>query len=225
MPLPPDPWFTETPSFDKSTLPPGVEIQETNNLFRRHELINKNSEPLFIVRKKDPRELSSNNAQADPFLNSGLPKDYEPLYKITKDQVYFWDKLSNPNLGEWKMDDGSANDSGYPGAPIDGNYNLYEASRQIEEDNRPIFVKIPDPQEFYILGFYKGNPIEIKGTISYSLNSNYNPQKNEKSGCGEVWQGYTFRKIIGFSVFLTVTLVVIVGIGFLIYKLIRKYLQ
>jgi len=172
-PAGPDPWYIEELSFDNTTLPDGIKIVEIDSAYEPYALINENTEPFYIVRP---------NNTGKTFPNSELPKNYEPLFKITSNQVYFWGRLSSEDTEGWKPNSGGINNSGTTSLKINQDlYSLESESRQIYKDNRPKTVDIPDPQKFTILAFYKGSPIEIKGTLSYSLNDNYDPHKFEKS--------------------------------------------
>lgn len=166
-PAGPDPWFTTQLSFNQATLPDGVEIVQTESIYEPYALINKSSEPFYLVRENQWKD----------FPNSEFPDHYEPLYKITSSQVYFWGRLSSRDAEGWKPNSGGINDSAATRVRIDDSvYILEEESRQIYQDNRPAVVEIPEPQNFRILGFYRGAPIEIRGSLQYSLNEKYDPQ-------------------------------------------------
>lgn len=165
----PDPWFTTRLSFDEATVPSGIEIvQGDHSVYEPYALINKNSEPFYLVRE---------NPWKKSFPNSELPDEYEPLYKITSSEVYFWGQRDSRDPAGWKPNSGGINNSAAARVSINENvYILEEKSRQIYQDDRPAVAEIPQPQNFKILGFYRGVPIEIRGTLQYSLNEKYDPQ-------------------------------------------------
>ncbi len=217
-PAGPDPWFTTKLSFDQTTLPNGVEVVQTDSIYEPYALINKNSEPFYLVRE---------NFTGETFPNSELPKNYEPRFKITSNQVYFWGQLNSQDTEGWKPNSGGINNSAATMVRIDEDiYILDEESRQIYQDNRPAVVDIPAPQNFKILGFYKGNPVEIKGVLSYSLNDKYDPQRFAKGveACNKQDQLFNnpLRKILSF-VPLIIILGILLGLGFLIYKIIKRF--
>lgn len=180
-PAGPDPWFATQLSFDRSTLPKDVEIVQTDPTYEPYALINKSSEPFYLVREINPALLSPAYGDEYHFLNSELPENYEPRYKIKSSQVYFWGQLSSQDIEGWKPNSGGINNSAATRVKIGEDiYILDGESRQIYQDNRPAVVEIPNSQNFKILGFYKGNPVEIQGVLSYSLNENYDPQRSAK---------------------------------------------
>lgn len=209
-PAGPDPWFATELSFDQTTLPNGIEIVQTDSTY---ELINKNSDPFYLVRE--------NFTDWKIFPNSELPKNYEPRFKITSNQVYFWGQLSSQDIEGWKPNSGATR------VRIDEDiYNLDGESMQIYQDNRPAVVDIPAPQDFIILGFYRGNPVEIKGVLSYSLNDKYDPQRFAKGveACNRWNQSLNnpLWKILSF-VPLIIILGILSGLGFLIHKIIKRF--
>jgi len=219
-PAGPDPWFATKLSFDKSSLPSGIEIVQTDPTYEPYALINKNSEPFYLVREINPVLLSPAYGNEYRFPNSGLPDGYEPRFKITSSQVYFWGQLSSQDTKEWKPDSGGINNSSATRVRIDeGIYTLDGESRQIYQDNRPEVLDIPTSQNFKILGFYRGTPIEITGTLSYSLNENYDPQGFAKGvkDCND------FDKWgVSFSLLPILVLVSFVGlIVLVVYKVIK----
>src|SRR3990167_11466908 len=86
----PNPWFSTTLTFNKSTLPPGIEIVQTEPTYEPYSLINRNPEPFYIVKE--------NNTDWKTFPNSELPRNYEPLYKLINSQSYYYlnDEYSKP---------------------------------------------------------------------------------------------------------------------------------
>lgn len=215
----PNPWFATQLSFDSLTLPSGIEIVKTDPTYEPYALINKNSEPFYLVRE--------NFTDWKTFPNSELPKNYEPRYKITASQVYFWGQLSSQDTEGWKPNSGGINNSAVTRVRIDeGIYILEGESRQIYEDNRPAIVDIPDLQNFKILGFSKGNQVEIRGILNYSLNEKYDPQAFAKGveACNKWNQSLNspFWKILSFAPVIII-LLILSGIGFLIYMIVKRF--
>lgn len=168
-----DPWFATQLSFDQNTLPSGIEIVQTDSTYE--SLINKSSEPFYLVRE--------NFTDWKTFPNSELPQNYEPRYKLVNNQSFYYleDTYSKPPKPGYRLNSGGINNSATTRVRIDENVYILEGdSRQIYQDNRPADVEIPEPQSFKILGFYKGNPLEIHGRLSYSLNEKYDPQRFAK---------------------------------------------
>ena len=173
----PNPWFATQLSFEKSTLPSGIEIVQTDPIYEPYALINKSPDPFYLVREINPVLLSPAYGDEYRFPNSELPENYEPRYKITSSQVYFWGQLSSQDNEEWRPNSGGINNSAATRVRVNEDiYILNGESRQIYKDNRPTTVDIPDSQTFKIPGFYKGSAVEIRGTLNYSLNEKYDPQ-------------------------------------------------
>lgn len=159
----PDPWFKTQVTFDKNTIPNGIEIQANSTY--DPSLINKSLEPFYLVEK---------NSSNESYPNSELPPNYKPLYKITASQEYFWGRkniVSNDAEG-WNW---TGSNIAIYSIHDNQSFHTLEQSKQIFAANRPANVQIPEPQNFKILGFYKGSPVEIRGTIHYSLNDKYDP--------------------------------------------------
>lgn len=163
-----DPWFTTQLSFEQATIPSGIEIvQGSHPVHEPYVLINGSFDPFYVVRE---------NTWKKSFPNSELPDEYEPLYKITSSQVYFWGQRDSRDPEGWKPNSGGINNSAATRVGIDGRIYILEGeSRQIYQDDRPAVVEIPQPQNVKILGFYRGVPVEIRGVLQYSLNEKYDP--------------------------------------------------
>ncbi len=225
-PAGPDPWFATKLSFDQSTLPRGIEIVQTDSNYEPYALTNNNLEPFYLVREINPVLLSPAYGNEYRFPNSGLPEGYEPHYKITPNQVYFWGQLSSQDTEGWKPNSGGINNPAATRVRIGEDIYILEGeSRQIYQDYRPAVVNIPDPHNFKILGFFRGNPVEIKGTLSYSLNEKYDPQRLAKGveACNKLSQSLNnpLWKILSFAP-LIIILGVLTGVCFLVYKIVRR---
>lgn len=223
----PNPWFATQLSFERSTLPSGIEIVQTDPTYEPYALINKSPDPFYLVSEINPVLLSPAYGNEYRFPNSELPENYEPHYKITSSQVYFWGQLSSQDSEGWKPNSGGINNSAATRVRVGEDiYILDGESRQIFKDNRPAVVEIPSPQNFKILGFSKGNPVEIRGTLNYSLNEKYDPQAFAKGveACNEWGQSLNspFWKILSFAPVIII-LFIFSGIGFLIYKIIKRF--
>jgi hypothetical protein len=218
-PAGPDPWFVIKLSFDQLTLPSGIEIVQTDPIYEPYSLINKSSEPFYLVRE--------NLTDWKTFPNSELPQNYEPLYKITADQVYFWGQLSSEESVGWKPNSGGINNSAATRVRIDeGIYILEGESRQIYQDNRPAVVDIPDQQDFKILGFHRGNPIQIKGRLLYSLNEKYDPQRRTKGveACNK-WNRSFHITLWDFLSFVPLLIILgfLSGVCLVAYKITKRF--
>lgn len=171
-PGPSDPWFSTTLTFDESTVPIGVEIIQTDQEYEPYAVINRSSEPFYLIDDAEGGD-SSHNFQ--------LSDTYSARYKLVSGQVYFWGQRSSKDAEGWLLNTGGVNNSAASQVGIDESiYTLEEESKQIHQDNRPETVEIPDPQSFAILGFYKDQPVKIEGIISYALNDQYDPQAQAK---------------------------------------------
>lgn len=211
LPPPPDLWFKAKPSFDQSTLPNGVEIVENNPNYDHYALINKNPEPFYLVREV-ATNVGNDELQNRKLQNSELPKEYEPIYKITTNQAYRWVDLGQA-YGWGLARSNNVLDTPIFWADVDEDYIYFHTDPPIPDlrrgdwKDRPASVNIPNPQNFKILGFYKGSPVEIKGTLSYLLNEEYNPRDDEFKAGSDT-----------FSVPQIIILLIVLGVGLLIYK-------
>jgi len=215
----PNPWFATQLSFDQASLPNNIEMVQADPVYEQYALINKSSEPFYLIRE--------NLTDWKTFLNSELPKNYEPRYKITASQVYFWGQLSSQDTEGWKLNSGGINNSAATRVRIDDSvYTLEGESKQIFQDNRPTVVEIPEFQNFKILAFYKGAPVEIRGALHYSLNDKYDPQAFAKGveACNKWNQSLnsTLWRILSFAP-LIIILLILSGVGFLTYKIIKRF--
>ena len=220
-PAGPDPWFATRLSFDQSTLPSGVEIVQTDPTYEPYALVNKSSEPFYLVKE--------NLTDWKTFPNSELPRNYEPLYKLINNQSFYYleDTYSKPPKPGYKPNSGGINDSAASRVEIDEKvYTLEGESRQIYQDNRPANVEIPEPQNFKILAFYRDTPVEIRGALHYTLNDKYDPQAFAKGveACSKwnqslnspLWRILSFAPVI-------IILLILSGVGFLTYKIIKRF--
>lgn len=217
----PDPWFTTKLSFDQTTLPNSIEIVQTDPTYEQYALVNKNSEPFYLVRE--------NLTDWKTFPNSELPKNYEPLYKLINNQSFYYleDTYSKPPKPGYKPNSGGINNSAASRVEIDERiYTLEGESRQIYQDNRPANVEVPEPQNFKILGFFRGAPLEIRGTLRYFLNEKYDPQVFAKGveACNRWNQSMNSPvwKLLS-SVPLIIIVLILSGVGFLTYKIIKRF--
>jgi hypothetical protein len=191
----PDNWYTIHLTFDSATIPAGVQIVETHPIAQPYAITNTNADPFYLVRQSINDWLT--------YPNSGLPDNYVPVFKIEAGRVYFW-SISDSD-GKWKPNYGGIDNAGASQVAVEPNiYMLDGETRQVYEDNRPDNVEIPGPQRFTILAFYQGEPLEITGTLSYSLNANYNPYQYA--------EGVRFCKTWGaFSLLVPVILILLVA--------------
>ena len=217
----PNPWFATKLSFDQITLPNGIEIVQTDPTYEPYALANNNSDPFYLVRE--------NLTDWKTFPNSELPKNYEPLYKLINGQSFYYidDTYSKPPNSGYKPNSGGINNSATSRVEIDERiYTLEGESKQISQDNRPTNVEIPEPQNFKILGFFRGALVEIRGTLHYSLNEKYDPQAFAKGveACNSWDQSMNspMWRLLSF-VPLVIVILILSGVGFLTYKIIKRF--
>jgi hypothetical protein len=164
----PDNWYTIHLAFDSATMPAGVQIVETHPIAQPYAITNTNPEPFYLVREAAFDWVT--------YPNSGLPDNFVPAYKIEDGQVYYWSNSDSD--GQWVASYGGIDNSSAREVEVDDDiYDLDGESGQVYQDNRPANVEIPGPQHFTILAFYQGEPLEITGTLSYSLNESYIPDQ------------------------------------------------
>ena len=137
-------------NFPMISVPLFKENEDTYASGDSNSLVNKGTEPFYIVRE---RTGNSNESQV---LNQEVPDKYELLYKLDAKNV--WDCRYGGICSSW----------GY------GRFPLYIAPKIPEfempyGDSMPTVEQIPKPENFTILAFYKGVPVEIKGTRYFRL--------------------------------------------------------
>lgn len=166
----PDPWFVSELSFDQSTFPAGVTVE--NNGTSMVNVRNNSSTPLYLIE-------DFNNGST--FENTELPETVRPLYKLVQGQVYHYEYFSN------KYEQ-------YSGAPTSENervsidwYELrkYDAGISTEiiaEDNRPADVSVPVDEVFGFSAYSGAQPVLISGVAHFILNPDYDPRAGAKGG-------------------------------------------
>lgn len=205
----PPQWYITRTTFDTSSLPSGIEIIEIDPTFETYALINRNQEPLYVVKE--------NKNDWRTFPNSELPNNYEPLFKLVNNQSFFYfdgelnvsftDKRIKPLIVGYNLNSLDIKNSAARSVKIDDRiYTLVGESRQVYSFDRPAQVDIPTPQPLRILCYYKGEPLEISGTLIYSLNGGNDSNTPEKE----------FKATSGWNKFLNSLLWILVSF-FLIY--------
>lgn len=233
-----DRWFDMHISVDHSTLPNGVEIIQTGyDGSLPYALVNRNSEPFYLVKDVTYRFINPNDPNAfDPANikideSTGLPQNYEPRHKVTKENAYQWRLGFGEDFKSWRVVDRKKNffesifDSSEPRIGINESaLNLMGRSHQREGWDRPENARIPEPQNFTILGYYKGSPVEITGQVSYSINKDYDP--NIGGGGCDSDSSYDLKSTYPSSVYLFIGIIITLGLvsgaGLLIYEMVRR---
>src|SRR3989344_4184765 len=150
-----DDWYEISLSFDESTFPEGVVLQEQS-------IVNTNSEPLYIV---------SECEYCDDYSEFGVPPKYSPEVKLMGGELYRLIRNSSGNIN-WAKPVFDSGGYTVPARKVASNYKF--------GDNRPENVKIPEPEEFSIQIYYLGEVAELKGHVAYALNSYYDSKANAK---------------------------------------------
>jgi len=185
---PGDNWFSVAIHLDEKTLPAGVQLVEDKSVKKtslgRYHLNNKTSESIYIV----------SEGQKHP--NSGLPNDISPIYRLVDNSVYGF------NGSIYNGDPWEEYCKNCRGLPI---INILRESQQVWKVNRPLDVKIPQPQQVEIPVYYNGDTFNISGQLVYGLNEEYNPETpfppcNDKLGLNFV--NSTLPEIIAVVMFL-----------------------
>lgn len=170
------PWYENKMEFPQSVLPEGVTVDDVPYYGEnKYGLINRSSVPIYIIQKDN---------EGKSFENSEVPAGYRPLFKLISGKEYCY------YSGGYDI---------YPGVNADrvclGQGNIYgwnEESIYVYRDAiinilnlklpttyfggyRPQDAKVPDPVNFNLLVYYKGEVREIPGQIVYSLNKNFKP--------------------------------------------------
>ena len=220
----PDPWFSYKIDFDESTLPAGVEFNTKNEYVERSEygkfsLKNNGSTPLYLV------EVQDTSKPTYSYPNSELPEEVIPGHKLFDGKAFYY--TTYPFM--YKQNAGGINNS----AAYELNIGQDELNKMgvevvgVYKDDRPSSAKPPSAQEFSITAYYDDKPIQIRGTIDYAINKNYDPKAGVKKteDCEKIlriWEGeqkaYTF---FPFLVVFSLLGLTILGLA-LGYRLIKK---
>ena len=206
-PARPDPWFTEELVVDTSTFPVGVEVVETDPEYEPYSLINRSDTPFYIVRERTTRSKNPSN--------SGIPDEYEPLYKLKSGQAFFWGQRSSNENEHWIANSGGINNSAATSVKISNEiYSLDTESKQVYKFNRPNDIDIPEPQSLTIRGYFRGEPVVITGVVNYSLNEKYDIEKMKEyaSACDD-FGTYNWWSDLGFVIPLILILFVFLSMG------------
>ncbi|HTK03730.1 MAG TPA: hypothetical protein VL401_03130 [Alphaproteobacteria bacterium] len=179
------PWFVSTVDIDKSKLPQGIQTKSEEKSYdessKTIELLNITNTPIYLIRV----DQYYKGTLAELKLENTFPR-----YKLENNKVYYYEFGSNSWVWkekEYLRDKGVALDIG----TIDdlttwvtnGKDNIWNKSG----DNRPVDIKIPEPETRTITYFKEGKAYELPVTVSYRLNKDYDPHSVEKGSkaCGE----------------------------------------
>jgi hypothetical protein len=172
------PWFNVEVQIDSKDLPSGVSM--INGVIK-----NNTDKPFYLVVRRSSRifmEEKWTNTEIPTALNG---RYYEPKYKIEKNSVsYYSANLYGNNYANglpvptgWKdyeTEDGYKLDQNGVGS-----LEIYPKNNKTEDD-RPLLVQNPKPENFKINAYYDGKFIEIDGTFKYTLNYDYDPKSIQK---------------------------------------------
>jgi hypothetical protein len=203
-----DQWFNSKITFDQSSIPEGMQIILTSQEYQTYSLINNNEEPFYLLNRFE-------NTGID-YAGSDLPSELRPEYKLVKDRTYIWSFDAAHKTG-WIVRDADTDSNEAISVPlvesafiIDGEY------KQVYADDRPVDVKVPDPQKFTIPAFYKDQPYEITGNYIFSLNENYRPHVVHNSNCNS-------NRPFWIVVFPSLIIVILGGaLSIFVYKKLKK---
>lgn len=186
-----DSWFTSNIKLDSSDLPYGVSVtQETtpHNSYTEDiygpltRVKNSSTTPLYIL---------SGTIRSTPAPSQVSPKDQpadtsKPVttFKLVSDRVYFTylartvENVANPNFIWQESTENSLLLPWYDIADYSGG-----KLEVVKKDGRPSNVAVPANQNFSLNAVYGTTSIRLPGTVTYEMNSNYNPKSHANDPC------------------------------------------
>lgn len=160
-----DRWFKVTLEIDSESLPARVIAESVvDSIGNTHVLLN-NSTPIpLVINPPDPHKK-----YLEPY-----PR---PLtVKFVSGEAYYCNVMAKPMKCEMNANVNPAN------AHFDTpEINQAVGEGQVEEDDRPADVQIPEPKPFHSIAMYGDKPIIISGTVFFSLNTKYDPKSGVKT--------------------------------------------
>lgn len=184
-------WFNIATSIDESTVPTGlvikrvpVEKKSRHTFDYNFELSNANSTPMILP---DPTEGYRPNAMdcgANKIIGSGLQPGWCPIFYRFANGKYSMFLPTNSNA--YQVDENGVRTKleGWQ-KPEEGGYqipdrNLFRPTAQKSTDGRPDNVQIPPDEHLSFTIFVDGKPVEVRGTLHYEINPNYDQHGHQK---------------------------------------------
>jgi hypothetical protein len=170
-----DHWFNVTIKLDPQSLPPGVTAQSAATFSGSGTYIKNTTRIPLVI--NPPPYLS--NARAIPPPDP--KKTYQGAYprplilQLVSGEAYYCDGR-NPLRCDMSIN--ANRDNSLLDTP---EINQAINTGWVVGDERPIGVKMPSVQNFQFLALYGDKRIALKGTVSFSLNNEYDPKMGEES--------------------------------------------
>jgi hypothetical protein len=183
----PDYWFTEVMTVNQQHLPQGVrlDVVNPNQTTEYIQITNSSSTPLYIIAKP----YLQVNHQFEP-MPIAYPPHTGPLHKVVANQVFTWKSVEDVKQQgrhwQWEKESRSPTDTillsiVLESLTVSGGTVVNLAPRNQSGDNRPANPPLPPDQQIQIPLVYGSQPISIPVTISYDLNTAYDPHSLHKS--------------------------------------------
>lgn len=158
---------------------------------------NTSDTPLYLGVKNVSSEINRSNYNTKTAVDNPDGPNYplQPSYKLTQDTVWSYNGDRPTRDHSWARTKFKNHDIEVVNreSVIAKNINVNNLPSVNEVwkrgDNRPDKVKIPEPVSFSYQIFHKGKPYTISGTVSFSLNEDYNPnaRQNTLDAAHENW--------------------------------------
>lgn len=163
-----DHWFNATVEIDPKSLPAGITaartIAQEGSGYTGVDLTNSTTIPLVI-----------NSPDLKRTYFEHYPRPF--TLKFVSGDEYYCDVLSKPMKCDMKSD-----------ALLDTpEISKAVLTGAVSKDNRPRAVRLPNSEPFQFAAFYGDRPVIIRGTVSFSLNDQYDPLlgMKTKQGCDD----------------------------------------
>jgi len=167
LPPPPDPWYSISVELDASSLPPGVKVLEKEVTLSSYQgtakfryLHNESSIPFYLV-----------NTLSGPLdWVRHFPPNEVPVKKLLNGKVFELD------LGRdvWRV-------VGPGGVSLmELLIDSYEKVLGVKGPGRPDSVVVPSPKTISFRAIYGGKELILNATITYEINKEYNPERNNE---------------------------------------------
>lgn len=200
----PDSYLLTKTTFNSSTFPKGVTIQ--NDSLTGRMLVNESATPLYLV-----RALTKNEGIG------GIPAEYTGVIKLVSGQIYW----SCTYYVKTNTDEGCKIVSGKGLNISEEDFSLYqfqEGPMQTRAYVRPENIVVPPPQPMFIGAYYGGKQVAIAGSVTYSLNDAFVENKDWAPRESSIPLTSTQMGILK----ITIIIIVIVCVALLFRKVLKR---
>lgn len=185
------PWFTQSIQLNSSNLPSGVTITRESTEFNSYSeeihgplsrIKNTSDTPLYLLPKPSDASISPTSARDTQDIQE--PNKPKTTFKLVSGKMFFTylpRSVENVWAPNFIWEDASTDSLLLPWYDI-RDYAGIEINTTTRDD-RPRGTKAPETQDFSLLAVYGKTPLNLKGTVTYKLNPDYNPKAHANDPC------------------------------------------